>query len=53
MAAASPATVLALLDRIAEMEDRLRRIAKPHKNIAYCADGHEESVLIARAGSLR
>ena len=36
-------------DAIEELEDILLRIAKPNKKIVYCSDGHEESVLLARA----
>ena len=31
------------------LEGELRRIGSPSKKITFCRDGHEESVLIARA----
>ncbi len=35
--------------RIEKLEGELRRIGSPSKKITFCRDGHEESVLIARA----
>jgi hypothetical protein len=35
--------------RIAELEAALLRIGQPGKQIVYCRDGHEETVLLARA----
>jgi plasmid stabilization system protein ParE len=36
-------------DYIERMRDALRRIAHAPQGKVYCADGHEEAVLIARA----
>ena len=38
-----------LVDDIERMRDALRRIAHAPHGKVYCADGHEEAVLIARA----
>jgi hypothetical protein len=40
---------LALRARIAELEAAMLRIGQPGKQIVYCRDGHEETVLLARA----
>ena len=39
----------ALKARIAELEAAMLRIGQPGKQIVYCRDGHEETVLLARA----
>jgi plasmid stabilization system protein ParE len=36
-------------DKIERLRDALRRIAHAPHGKVYCADGHEEAVLIARA----
>jgi hypothetical protein len=36
-------------DEIEQMRDALRRISHAPRGKMYCADGHEEAVLIARA----
>jgi hypothetical protein len=36
-------------DEIERMRDALRRISHAPRGKVYCADGHEEAVLIARA----
>jgi hypothetical protein len=38
--------------RIAELEAAMLRIGQPGKQIVYCRDGHEETVLLARAAYL-
>jgi hypothetical protein len=43
---------LALRARIAELEAALLRIGQPGKKVIYCRDGHEETVLLARAAYL-
>ena len=39
----------ALKVRIAELKAAMLRIGQPGKQIVYCRDGHEETVLLARA----
>jgi hypothetical protein len=39
----------ALKARIAELKEAMLRIGQPGKQIVYCRDGHEETVLLARA----
>jgi uncharacterized small protein (DUF1192 family) len=39
----------ALKARIAELKATMLRIGQPGKQIVYCRDGHEETVLLARA----
>lgn len=41
-------TITALLAENERLRERLHRIAQPGRTIAYCQDGHEEAVLIAR-----
>ena len=43
------AAVGALAEENARLRAALLRIGQPGKSICYCRDGHEESVLIARA----
>lgn len=42
-------TITALLAENERLRRRLHRIAQPGRTIAYCQNGHEEAVLIARA----
>ena len=44
-----PRDRLEAADEIERMRDALRRISHAPHGKVYCADGHEEAVLIARA----